>query len=261
MKFVHVSDLHLVEPGAKAWGLDHAERVDRCLDDIVKWHGDAAFCVITGDLADRGEPAAYAWLRERLARFPIKTFLLIGNHDDPKAFGEAFPDQPRDANGFFQSRHRTEAGVFLFLDTYKGPTSEGRYCAARQAWLRGELERADGAPVWIFMHHPPFDVALPYMDRIKLDEAQEFGEIVAGHSNIRHLFFGHIHRAAFIHWQGIPCTSLPALSSQVPLVAESVNSLYSLEPAMYGVVFIEDDKTIVHFDAGLDRKPAGERDG
>ena len=36
----------------------------------------------------------------------------------------------------------------------------------------------------------------------------------------------------------------------------SVPTIYSEEPAMYGVVLIEDDRTIVHSDAFLDRAPA-----
>lgn len=256
MKFIHITDFHLAAPGADLWGLDPKERVSRCFDDIARWHGDAAFCVISGDLADRGEAEAYGWLARRLSDFPLQTFVIPGNHDDREALCGAFPEAPRDENGFLQYAHRTPAGTFLFLDTLKGPVSEGAYCAARRAWLTEQLARHAGDPVWVVMHHPPFDIGIPYMDRIKLEEADAFADILGSHSNIRHLFFGHVHRPVFVHWRGIPCTALPGTNHQVPLKRESVGTPYSVEPPMYGIVLVDGDQTIVHLDACLDRASA-----
>ena len=254
-KLIHITDLHLVAPGETLWGLAPDERAKGCFDDISRWHGDADFCVITGDLADKGEPAAYAWLAERLRDFPLQTFVMIGNHDNRSELLHAFPDAGPDRDGFVQTTHTTEDGQFLFLDTFKGEGSAGQYCSKRQRWLSDQLDAAGDQPVWIFMHHPPCDVGVPYMDRIKLDEADAFAEIVAGRSNIRHIFFGHVHRAAYLNWRGITCTTLPGTSHQVPLVRDSVGTHYSVEPAMYGVVEIDDLQTTVHFEACLDRMP------
>lgn len=256
MKIIHISDFHLVAPGEKLWGLDPHDRLSRCLDDIAKWHGDAEFCVMSGDLTNKGEPRAYDWLAERLKDFPLKTFLMVGNHDERGAFHAAYPDAPRDENGFVQGAHETRDGVFLFLDTLKGPVSEGEYCDKRRQWLADRLEEHADRPVWIFMHHPPFDIGVPYMDRIKLEEPEKFEAVLRSHGDIRHLFFGHVHRAAYVNWNGIPCTCLPGTNHQVPLNRESVGTPYSVEPPMYGIVLIEDGKTVVHFEACLDREPA-----
>jgi 3',5'-cyclic AMP phosphodiesterase CpdA len=255
MKLIHITDFHLVAPGEPLWGLDPHARVQRCFEDIATWHGDADFCVISGDLANKGEPEAYAWLAEVLNGFPLKTFVMMGNHDEREALAAAFPAAARDEGGFLQEAHETPEGVFLFLDTHKGPVSEGEYCDRRRSWLKGQLDAAAGRPVWMFMHHPPFDVGIPYMDRIKLEEPEAFAGILEGH-DIRHIFFGHVHRAAFVNWRGIPCTCLPGTNHQVPLNREAVGTAYSVEPPMYGVVTIEGDQTTVHFDACLDRAPA-----
>lgn len=256
MKLVHITDFHLVAPGRTLWGTDPAERADRCLTDIAKWHGDADFCVISGDLADRDYEQVYPWLATRLENFPIRTFLIPGNHDNRDLMKSFLPALPEDSNGFIQHSCETSDGVFLFLDTLKGETSAGQYCEQRQNWLQEQLRDAGEKHVRIFMHHPPFDIGLPYMDRIKLDEAKAFGRIVSDYRNVRHIFFGHVHRALATCWQGIACTALPGTNHQVPLVQKSVSSRYSIEPPMYGVVLIEGDKTIVHFDACLDRRTA-----
>ncbi|MDH3580601.1 MAG: phosphodiesterase [Hyphomicrobiales bacterium] len=256
MKIIHITDFHLVAPGEPLWGLDPRARAEACLDDIARWHGDAEFCVISGDLTDAGDARAYEWLGGKLADFPLKTFVMIGNHDERVALVDTFPDVPRDANGFLQYSHPTPEGLFLFLDTRKGPVSEGEYCAKRRAWLKEQLDGAGDKRVWLFMHHPPFDIGVPYMDRVKLEEPEAFADILEGRTNIAHIFFGHVHRAAFINWRGIPCTCLPGINHQVPLNRDSVGTRYSVEPPMYGVVMIEKDRTMVHFDACLDRAPA-----
>ena len=259
MKIIQVTDPHLVPSGQTLWGLDPCDRLNRCLDDIESWHGDAEFCVILGDLTDRAEPEAYQWLKDRLDVFPIKTFLMIGNHDDRETFRSINPDYTYDQSGFVQQSIDTQQGKFLFLDTNKGPgISEGQYCETRQAWLVNQLEQAGRKPTYIFMHHPPCDVGIPYMDRIKLEEPETFAKTLAGGESIRHIFFGHAHRSAYVNWQGIPCTCLPGTNHQVPLVRDSVGTAYSQEPPGYGVVLIDDTQVVVHFDACLDRLPVAQ---
>ena len=74
MKFIHLTDLHLVKPGDRLFNLDPLERLDRCLGDIQTLHEDAAFCVISGDLADKGDatptpPYVKDWCAFRSGRF------------------------------------------------------------------------------------------------------------------------------------------------------------------------------------------------
>ena len=95
------------------------------------------------------------------------------------------------------------------------------------------------------------------MDRIKLAEHEEFAEVIARHPNIRHLFFGHVHRAIFVNWNGIACTALPSLCHQIPLKVEATEGKpYSTGPALYGVVLIDGDQTTVHFEHFNERGPA-----
>jgi len=93
------------------------------------------------------------------------------------------------------------------------------------------------------------------MDLIPLEDGEGFGALLAG-KDVRHLFFGHAHRTISGQWRGIPFSALPSLNHQLPLVGGSVPTVYSEEPAMYAVVLIENDCTIVHADAYLDRRPA-----
>jgi 3',5'-cyclic AMP phosphodiesterase CpdA len=256
MKFILIADLHLTVPGATVWGLDPLDRFDKCLADIERHHADASFCVIAGDLSDIAEPASYRALKSRLARFPLKTFLLIGNHDDREVFRSSFGRAYCDDNGFIQSSHTVDDIQCIFLDTFKGGnTSAGIYCEKRRRWLSRQLETTRAGQIYLFMHHPPFDIGHSLMDLIKLEDPESFHQTIRDH-NIRHLFFGHAHRPLSGMWRGIPFAAPPSLNHQVPLVGGSVPTVYSIEPAMYAVVVAAGDRTIVHLDAFLDRKPA-----
>ncbi len=257
MKFIHLTDLHLLEPGNLIWGIDAHAKTQACLEDIAHWHSDAEFCIISGDLTDRAELSAYAWLDDALKVLEMPVHLMIGNHDDRAAFQQAFPSVPRDANGFSQTSIDTPEGRFILLDTFKGGTSAGQLCEQRQHWLADRLDEAGPAPVWLFMHHPPCDVGIPYMDRIKLDEHEDFADILAGRDNIRHIFFGHVHRAVYVNWRGIPCTALPSLCHQIPLDRGMIaGKPYATGPGMYGVVLIDESQTTVHFEYFEDRAAA-----
>ena len=254
MKFLHITDPHLTAPGTKLWGLDAFARFDQCLNDIAKWHEDAEFCFISGDLTDTGDVETYTAINKRLKTFPLETVLMIGNHDLREPYFEVFGETAKDENGFAQSVRNTEQGRFLFLDTYFEPgNSAGEYCDERQEWLRAQLDNAH-SDVYIAMHHPPFDIGIPYMDRIKLREHEEFADIVIASGKVKHIFFGHVHRAVFGTWRGINYSALPGLNHQVPLRRETVENSYSQEPPMYAVVTIEEGQTTFHYDAYLDRK-------
>lgn len=251
MKLIHLTDLHLMPPGETLWGLDPFARLDAALSDIALHHGDADLCVITGDLTEKGDAAAYEMLKRRLERFPLETHLLLGNHDDREAYRSVFGGE-----GHVQEAIVRNGRHLLFLDTLKGPpSSAGLYDVPRRAWLAAELAAAGPVPAYIFMHHPPFDIGHALMDLIKLDDAEDFAALLKGH-DIRHVFFGHAHRTISGSWNGISFSALPSLNHQLPLVSGSVETVYSDEPPMYAVVNLTDTMTVVHSDAFLHRRPA-----
>jgi len=260
MKLIHITDPHLVTPGTRLYGLDPQLRLRQCIDDVVAHHGDAALCVITGDLADRGEPAAYRALAAELERLSMPVHPLLGNHDSRAAFLAAFPNAARDAHGFVQAVVRRAEGDFVFLDTLEEGVHGGRLCDARLGWLRARLDDAGTRPVYLFMHHPPFAVGIPSLDRIALLEPAPLAAILEGRRNLRHLFYGHVHRPVCGSWRGIPVSTMRGLNHQVSFDLTGVDDVpHSHEPPAYAVVLIDDDHVVVHFHDYLDRRTLVQR--
>ncbi len=255
MKFIHITDTHLVNPGHKLHGLDPAARFAPCIDSINALHGDAECCVISGDLADAGELAAYQFLSDQISRCRVPCYLMIGNHDHRENLIHHIPNTMLDKNGFVQYTLETSAGVFVYLDTVLEGTHSGFYCEARQAWLKATLDRYRNTPIYLFMHHPPFDIHMPCLDRIGLMNKQEFSDIVSGYNNIRHLFFGHAHRPLSGNWNGISFSSLRGTNHQVGLDFNTDKIIYVDEPPEYNVVFISEESLVVHTHSYLSESP------
>jgi len=262
MKLIQISDLHLVPPGVRLFGLDPQARLEAAIADINAHHGDAELCLFTGDLADHGTPEAYDALRETLAALRVPYRLTIGNHDDRTAFQRAFPEAPRDAHGFVQTVVTTGAGAIVVLDTHEPGQVSGSFCAKRQAWLRARLAEATGRPAYLFMHHPPLDIGIPSLDRIGLVDKQGFAAALegAGAGGVRQIFFGHVHRPVSGSWRGIPYAALCSLVHQVPfdLVTEDPVP-YDHAPPAYNVILLDGENTVVHHHEFLDtsRLPPG----
>lgn len=256
MKLIQISDLHFVPPGIRLLGLDPRARLEAAIADINAHHGDAELCILSGDLVDVATPEAYGALRETLAGLSVPYRAMIGNHDDRAVFRQAFPETPTDKNGFVQSVVSTPAGDLVLLDTHEPGTAGGAYCARRQAWLRARLAEAAGRPVYLFMHHPPFHIGIPSLDRIALDDPPAFAAALDG-AAVAHIFFGHAHRPLAGGWRGIPFSGVRATVHQVPLDMKTVEPTpYSFEPPGYAVALIADGHTVVHHHDFLDRSVA-----
>lgn len=105
MKFIHITDTHLVPLGETLCALDPASRLNSIVDEINRLHADAAFVVHTGDLPYHGLEPVYRAMRE------ISTSTLPGiNHQIALYLGEDMT--------MIDSHEANAYGVCLIDDDY-----------------------------------------------------------------------------------------------------------------------------------------------
>ncbi len=253
LKLIQITDCHLVPEGQRLFESDPGARLAVAIDSVIAEHADADLVVFTGDLAHDGRPEAYALLRRELGRLPVPWQLLPGNHDERAALCEAFPEIATDGDGFLQAVRDLDGVRLVFLDTVEPGTHAGVYCARRRAWLDAALAERRGRPAYLFMHHPPMPIGMPRLDQYGLAERDAFATCLGG-GDVRHIFFGHVHRPVSGSWRGIPVSSLPGTNHQNQLdLSEGRENLSSLEPPAYAVILIGEDSTLVHLHAFADR--------
>jgi 3',5'-cyclic AMP phosphodiesterase CpdA len=247
MKFIHLSDTHLLgSRSGRLYGVKPAKRLQKAFKSIREHHYDAACVVITGDLTQSGEPDAYALLHEMIDTLPMPVFPLMGNHDNREAFGHLFGAYMD--GGFVQYVREFGERVFVFLDTLVEGEEYGLLCDARLAWLHNRLEMYADRPVYLLMHHHPIPSGLHRMDTVGLFRSSEpFWALLSRYSNIRHIFFGHLHRPVSGRHRNIMLNATRSTAFQVayrPEVQEEHLSV-SIQPA-YNVVTLDGDNAMIH---------------
>ncbi len=248
MKLVQISDIHLTCPGERMGGLDPHKRFAQALADVRAHHADAARIVITGDLTHWGEPAAYRMLQDAISDAPAPVRLLIGNHDDRSCFLDAFPDHPRDPNGYVNYAETIDGHRLIYLDSTAPQTHAGHFGSDRIDWLEAELETASRAR--IFLHHNPMKLGLPAADKISLvaEDRVSFQELLSRYaSKIDYIHFGHVHAPIHGTFCGIPFASVPSTGNQsLPNMVEPDLLLGAPMPPSYYVISVSGTGTIIH---------------
>jgi 3',5'-cyclic AMP phosphodiesterase CpdA len=215
IRIVWLSDLHFSVAGP-VQGYDPEARLAAALDQVRRHHADAAACVISGDLVDRGTAQDYAALADRLSALPMPVLPLMGNHDDRGLLRAALTVPQPTLPGFVQYRVDLGEVVLLCLDTHVPGADHGALCAARSAWLLAELQRSPDQQALIFMHHPPLSLGLPMQDQDRMIGGDALLSALQSFRDRVHLCIGHVHRPISGTVQGIGFTTMRSVLYQAP---------------------------------------------
>ena len=233
-----LSDLHL-RAGEDDRGA--APALEAVVGAVLELRPAPDAVLVSGDLADLGEPAEYARARELLAPLPMPVHVMPGNHDDRERLAECF-GQP--------ARYATTVGELRLVvcDTTLPGRMEGRLDDERLAWLEAELDAAGGAPVVVAMHHPPLLTGIPVLDDIGLPAADRaaLGALLARSPRVRRVVAGHVHRTAFGLLGGCGVVTAPATSLEARLEIGGREFDFRPEPAGFLLHAHRDGELVSH---------------
>jgi len=207
LKFVVLSDLHLVRHGGTSMTLDTAERLELAVSTINARYQDADFCVIAGDLADEGEAEAYERLKEITGRISIPVYITLGNHDDRQTYLDVFGADKADETGNVQHVVDVKGYRVIVLDSSEPGRVDGVIEPAQLDWLRDRLAEAADRPVIVVLHHNANALHIS-ADDIKLLEDGPLIAVLKTHDDIRQVIAGHVHLTSTAMYHGIPFTTL-----------------------------------------------------
>jgi 3',5'-cyclic AMP phosphodiesterase CpdA len=259
LKFIILSDLHIVPEGELSHGLDTTDRLQQSIDFVNANHGDADFVIFAGDLADHGERAAYECFKSSIQSLTLPYYLTLGNHDQRSVFldvfGEDFADETRNINHVIDhSGHR----VIVLDSSDPSVGGAGKLEQSQLNWLQNQLDDAKDLPVIIVLHHNITKLHVQ-TDFIILKDNEKFAQVVASHPDIRQVISGHVHMTTAGTYKGIPFCTLagghyniePVLESESGGIANRVPRREG--PGQLAVVLADKDSTVVHMENFIDR--------
>ncbi|AZS47477.1 phosphodiesterase [Microbacterium oxydans] len=257
---IHVSDPHFLAGGVRLGGrYDVEENFARTLEAIRAVHPHPTAIVVTGDLADLGEPDAYRRLRAAVEpvaeelRAPV--IWVAGNHDERPALREGLLD--------LTPTEEPVTGVWnldglrlIALDTSVPGWHHGDLDDGQLAWLAEVLAEPAPHGTLLTMHHPPIPSHLPLFDILELRHQDELADIVRG-SDVRGILAGHLHYSSHGLFAGVPVSvaSATCYTMNVARPSAEVNGMDAAQA--FQIVHVYPD-TITHTVVPVTEAPTGD---
>ena len=259
LKFIVLSDLHLVNADQNSRGLDTHDRLQKAIDAINARHGDADFCVLAGDLADlgfKGEEEPYHRLKALVSKLSMPYHITIGNHDSRALFLKVFGDEAKSPTGYLDKVVDHKGYRVILMDSVvaaaREHTHDGHLAHEQLDWLQARLDEVKGTPVIVVVHHhanPTYTV----LDQLSMNNGEAFAKTLKSHGDVRQVIAGHVHFPSTGFWHGVPFTTIGGSHYGVGLQLDIEAELDLFwGPAQFGVVLADPDQTLVHFDSYLD---------
>ena len=222
MLIAQISDLHCREAGAEAsLSCDNNLNISLAVARLNDLSPRPDIVIATGDLTSAGRPEQYSALSDLLEPLEIPLFLLPGNHDEYGPFLDTFSNRYgiiNDKHGYVRTVIDDGPLRLVALDTSVEGYHQGAIPKERAKWLDKVLGLEPKKPTLIFMHHPPFETGIWWMDRMGILEGTDlFAEVLSRHSQVIRITTGHLHRSIHATFAGIPVTVCPTTCYSVDL--------------------------------------------
>jgi 3',5'-cyclic AMP phosphodiesterase CpdA len=194
---------------------------------------------VTGDHTHDERPETYAFVRELLAPFLDRLWLVPGNHDDRALLRSTFPDRiPANGDARLTFAFRAGDWVCLGLDTHVPGAVPGLLGAEQVAWISDQLDEHRARAAVLFMHHPPVDIGVSWLDRIGLEDAHLLREALARDPRIRLVCCGHVHHESSHRVAGAEVVTVPSTGLQFSPTSDVAQ--FATAPPGYRVIELDE---------------------
>jgi 3',5'-cyclic-AMP phosphodiesterase len=245
MLIAHLSDTHF---RAGPLGALPVAGLNLALGRLLALEPRPDCVVITGDLADTGDPQEYADLHAVLDRCPVPVHLTTGNHDDPAALLGEFAGTRYLGDGT-ATRYVAEyaTATIIAADSHIPGGAGGRLGPDQLGWIDAALAARPDVPAFLALHHPPVRVGVPFMDGIRLEDGPRLGAVLARHRNVARVLAGHVHRTVSAIFAGTLVTVAPSTYRQINLrLRDDDPPGYLHEPTGFLLHLLDDGDCVTH---------------
>lgn len=210
MRVVQFTDLHLfADPEQELYDVVPEARV-RAVWERIKHLTPATECLImTGDLTHDDSAEAYRRISEMVNELAIPTYHVPGNHDDRTAMAQHL-------SGCIRADRCVDLGPWrlVLLDSQRTGDIAGELSQEQLRFLDQCLAERAESPALIALHHPPFLLGSKWIDDYRLQNEQQFWEVVDRHTNVRVVTCGHVHQEFDRRRNDVRLLTAPAAAMQ-----------------------------------------------
>ncbi|WP_308662923.1 phosphodiesterase [Arthrobacter sp. B1805] len=246
-----MSDTHLLDGDAPLYGaVDSERRLREVFDDLERSGARPQAIVFTGDLADKGEPGAYAKLRAIVdpaaARLGARVIWAMGNHDDRASFRAGLLDEmsPERPDAPVDAVHFIDGLRIITMDSTVPGHHHGEFTDAQRRWLAHELAVPAPHGTILALHHPPVPSVQDLAVLVELRDQRSLADVVRG-SDVRTILAGHLHYSTTAMFAGVPVSVASATCYTQDLLFDGGGTRGRDGAQSYNLVHVYEE-TIVH---------------
>lgn len=85
MRIICLSDLHITEFGVQIWDTSTLAHFNNAIS-LISTIPSVDAIIVSGDIADKGSPWAYDYVRQAFNNLRVATYFVPGNHDNIQNF-------------------------------------------------------------------------------------------------------------------------------------------------------------------------------
>jgi 3',5'-cyclic-AMP phosphodiesterase len=212
------------------------------------WPPDAV--LVTGDIV-QDDPAGYAHFRRLFGTLGLPVLCLPGNHDDPAVMQRELARSPFIVGGTFDQG----AWRIVLLDSCIPGSASGRLSPQSLAALEAALAAAPDRHCMVCLHHHPVAMDSRWLDRVGLENAAEFLQIIDRHRNVRAIVWGHVHQNYEGLRKGVRMLATPSTCAQ--FVPHSPDFAVDRLPPAYRTLELRPDGSLLTEVVWVEKRAAG----
>ncbi|EKD71563.1 MAG: Ser/Thr protein phosphatase [uncultured bacterium] len=211
LRIVQISDTHLMSEKDGALLGVKTDDSFRSVVELLKQDKKKPDLILhSGDIAQDGSEKAYLRLATLLSELNVPIYCVPGNHDNPNIMANVYPQEMVSDNRHivFKKWH------LIMLNSQKPGAVEGFLDQTQLRFMQASLQLHPEHYAAIIFHHHPVLVNCCWLDKLGLINADEFWRVALHFSNIKGVFFGHVHQELEQAHNGIACFSAPSTCIQ-----------------------------------------------
>lgn len=224
MLIAQITDLH-IGTGNDIGAEENYHRLLAVFETLKKFHRKPDLIIATGDITEVGSVPAYKLYKQMMEEAGLEILPCLGNHDVTenfqKVFGKTYINEDH-------CQYSVDLGDLWLVvtDTHDETIHGGAFCEKRMDFLDRAIREADGRPVLVAMHHPPFVTGIDWMGARDYDEPWlvQIRQVIKRYPNVRKIICGHIHRVMDRPFAGSSCIVSAATAAQVHLELAEITS-------------------------------------
>jgi Icc protein len=211
LKIIQISDVHLgKDKGSILLGVKTHESFKAVIELVKREQPQLDAILLSGDLSQDASPAAYESLADTLQILKAPVYAIPGNHDDPKVMAQIYPRY----TVALQKQILFNHWQIILLDSHKPGAVEGFLAAKEFAHLQECLNTQPTQSALIVLHHQPVPAGSTWLDKIGLQNAEEFWHVLSAYPQVKTVLCGHVHQELSAIKQGTQCFALPSTCIQ-----------------------------------------------